>query len=237
MSRLPETSQRDIDRVRREHPDWGAWRTAKELGFNVQQVRWYLQQQEKQAVESPDPFRVYVWDIETAGLSTDIGFLMMASFLDLHTGVMVTERMASHEQEPTWTLDEAELDVLLRVRKILEGAVVLIGHNSVSFDKCYVNGVSAKHGLPPVGKKIHLDTYLAARYGFKGRLQSNKLSNLADFFGLGVKDHPPKADWRSAHGRDEDALARLQVRCESDVRLTALVWDRMRPHYLDWRGK
>ena len=237
MSRLSDEARTAIDNLQRNHPDWGAWKTARALDLNVQAVRWYLQQQDKKQYRTPEPFGVYVWDIETADFSTDIGFLMMGSFLDLNTGEMVTERIASREEKPDWTLDEAELDVLLRVRKIIDRAVVLIGHNSISFGKNYVNGVSARHGLGPMGPKIHIDTYQAARYGLVGRLQSLKLANLADFFKIGVKDKPGKADWRASHARDEDALERLRLRCESDVRLTALVWDALKPHYLRWRGK
>jgi hypothetical protein len=64
------------------------------------------------------------------------------------------------------------------------------------------------------------------------------MKNLADFFRLPVqKDEPSKWDWAGSREVHEKALERLKYRCEEDVRVNALLWQKLRPYFHDWKGK
>lgn len=218
----------------REEKGWQPQKIADALQVDVSKVNRYLGIMDKKEYPDPEPIRAFVWDLETTGFKSDIGTLLMGSFLDLATGEVVTARLSS---DPNVPIEHAERELVEEVRALYLSASILIGHNSLAFDKNWLNGVSARHGLEPLPTRYHIDTYTVARFGLKGSYQSNSLSNLADILGVGVKDRPPKADWRHANIRDEDSLERIRLRCESDCYLTAAVWSKLEPYWVLWKGQ
>src|SRR3990167_848974 len=133
--------------------------------------------------------RTAVFDIECTNLRSDIGTFLIASFgeLDGNGNVKKVETrdiLSQHGEKnlATWT------------RNRFEEFDILIGHNSIAFDRNWLNGVMIRHELPFVPRRIHIDTYQVA----KGKLQfqSYSLANIADVLGLGSKDEPSKNDWR-----------------------------------------
>ena len=180
------------------------------------------------------PYRTVVWDIETTDFKADIGTLMVSSFLDLSVGVPNTRTIHDfkgglHEQErqlAEWTAGE------------IDRADTIIGHNVKAFDRNFLNGVLARHYLPPVPKRHYIDTMLAHQYGVKGKI-GNSMANIADVYGLPIpKDSPSKNDWRLYIGGDPDAIARITERCELDVVVNGLIWSEVvRDYYYAWRGE
>lgn len=176
--------------------------------------------------------KTYVWDIETTNLRSDIGALIVSAFGELDSDgniwkmqAMDIEDAGNEEELLDWTVG------------MIKSADILIGHNSVAYDKNFINGVLARYGKDPLPKRIHLDTMLAARYGLKGLYQSVSMENLADVLNLPIKkDKPSKHDWREAGITKEEALERIKVRCIEDVKITALLWNRLKPYYYEWRG-
>ena len=179
------------------------------------------------------PYRTVVWDIETTDFKSDIGQLMVSSFLDLSTGVPNSRTVLDFEgtlltrerQLAEWTVEE--------IRK----ADTLIGHNVKTFDRNFLSGVCARHHLPMVPKRSYIDTMLVARYGIKG-LMGSSMANLADVLGLPIpKDSPSKNDWRLYIGGDPDAVARITERCELDVKVNYLIWEAVKQYWYEWKGE
>jgi DNA polymerase III epsilon subunit-like protein len=164
-----------------------------------------------------------------------MGTLLMGSFLDLGDPFdqVRTIRISSDGSIPV--LDR-EREVVMGVREEYARADILIGHYILAFDAAWTRGISARHRLERPPKRMLLDTHSIARYGLKGALQSCSLDNVADFFGVGVKDRPSKHDWRGANTLDEESLQRIQARCESDVCLNAAIWPFLKEHWFAWRG-
>lgn len=172
------------------------------------------------------PLKLVVWDIETTDLRSDIGRLVIVSFLDAHTGKLETRDYT----------EGGERALAVWAKEKVAEADMLIGHNTKAFDRNFVNGVLARHGETPLPDRQHLDTYLIARYGLKGVLQSNRLSNLADFFNVGQdKYQPSKHDWRDVLVEPE-SLAEIRKRCEEDVMLNLKVWHALKPYWHKWKG-
>jgi len=178
----------------------------------------------------PLPLRVLVWDIETTDLRSDLGLLLCVGFLDLTTGELVSKSVADFGHD--------ERALVSWVKEVVESADILIGHNSLGFDKNFINGVLARHKLTPLPQRIHYDTYQIARNGFKGIPSSYSLRNLADFFGLEEQKDTAmsKSVWRTAPV-DAEALKRLKYHCEQDVRVTAQLWQTIKPYLFLWRGR
>jgi hypothetical protein len=111
-------------------------------------------------------------------------------------------------------------------------------HNSKGFDRNFINGVLIRHKLPKLPKRMHIDTLVVAQYGMKGLLQSYSLENLADYFKLPIqKDHPSKHDWRQANDMEEKSIKRIRKRCISDVQITALLWEKLKPFWFEYKGE
>ena len=244
MSTLSEEQQHLVD-ILHDHHGWGRRRIASELDVTEKTVRYYLENREHEAVVDPGhediqvvlgalPLKVYVWDLETTDFMADIGTLGVASFMDLSNGDIHT-RTRQDFVGSVWK--DPEEGLALWARRKCEEADVLIGHNSLAFDKNFLNGVLARYGHDPIPKRVHWDTYQIARNGGKFKARYS-LKNLADFFRLPeTKDEPSKHDWRLFIAGDADAVARIVERCEADVRVTGMLFHRIRPALMAWKGQ
>lgn len=200
---------------------------ASELDLSERMVRDFLETLEDEEI-TVEPLRIYVWDLETTDFKSDIGTIRVASFLNINNHTFMTR---THQDF------ESETEFVKWILERMEEADVLIGHNSVSFDKPFVTGVAGRLGLAKPAKRIHWDTYLIARYGWKGNI-SYSLENLADHLGLPLaKYRPPKSEWREMIIDKHAELDAIVERCESDVKITAMVFDRLRPYLFEWKGQ
>lgn len=227
---LTVEQQREVDLYMERNPKAGRRSAASDLGLSEKQVRNYLEAKVEDTPEKPaiEPVRIVAWDLETTDFKGDIGRIVIASFYDFGDGTTRTRTALDFPTEAAfveWVADQ------------YEAADVLVGHNSLSFDKVFLTAVMGRV-LPErfLGQRVHWDTYLIARYGWKGGI-GYSLENLADHFGLPVqKDKPSKHDWRDMINLEPDAVRRLVVRCESDVHITALLFNRLKPYLHKWKG-
>ena len=174
----------------------------------------------------------YVWDLETTGLNTFMGQIIVASFLDMATGETETRTIFDYDGD--------EVELLYWIVEKLTEADILVGHNILGYDLGMVRGRLAIHGLSDVvlPKRQIWDTYMIARYGFKGKPQGYSLENLLDFFRLPVaKDKPSKHDWAGSIILDEESIARIAERCEADVLGNAYLMTALMPYLHQWKGR
>ncbi len=233
LSRLTAEQRAEIDHLQ-DQKGWGRRKIARSLGIGEKAVRYYCERRDADSYPDPVPLRSVVWDLETTNLKADIGTLMVAGFLDLITGEVTVRTIMDFEGT---TIEEREGLLACWASSQFCLADILIGHNSLGFDRNFLNGVCGRHGLEPLPKRLHIDTLQVARHGFKGLMQSNSLENLGDFFKVGVKNKPSKHDWRLANLTDPDAISRITERNVSDLFLTAAVWSKLLPHWQRWRGQ
>lgn len=235
MSTLSPEQQAEVLRMRKEHPEWGARAIAYEIGSTRGRVRWFLDRLPAEVLpHSPSAWRVVVYDLETTNLRSDLGMLAVAAFLDFATGEMVWRNIDSFDGAPA----ERERQLAEWAAGQYAAADMLIGHNILAFDKHFLDGVLRRHGLPRLPKRIIADTYLIARYGFKGLVHSYSLANMADYFRCeGAKDKPSIHDWREMGMDMPESVERITQRCLRDVRLNAEVWPHLKGDFHEWRGQ
>jgi len=174
-----------------------------------------------------------VWDIECTNLRSDIGALTVVIFGELNSEGKIRKYYINDILKAG-----GEKNLVKWTAKQITDADILIGHNSISFDKNFVNGVLARYNLPRLPKRQHYDTMFAARYGGKFLFQSVSMANLADIFRLPVqKDKPSKHDWREANLLTPKSVNRIKKRCKEDVKVQALLWDRLKEYQWIWRGQ
>jgi len=211
---------------------WGARAIASKIGSTRGVVRWYTDHTKAEVAKPPATFRALVYDIECTNLRTDLGLLLCVAFYDMADGSI--EAKTIDDFGPRGNGEKA---LVQWAAEKIASADLLIGFNSDAFDKHYLDGVAARHDLPRLPKRIHIDLYQSARYGWGGLPSSYSLRNLTNFFNLErKKESMDKKDWREALA-DPAAMVALRIHCEEDVDRTALLWQRMKGYYFDWRGK
>lgn len=110
------------------------------------------------------------------------------------------------------------------LRDVLDGADVIIGHNSDRFDLRKFNARAIKHGFMPIGKKTTIDTLKVARKTFD--FSSNTLGYLASYLGVGHKENRP--DWDAILAGDGEAIAYMRLYNKQDVVVTEQVYKKLR---------
>ena len=111
----------------------------------------------------------------------------------------------------------------------------LVWHYGDFFDGPYLNarGVALKLGRMPIVRTI--DTWKLARYNLK--LGSSSLANIAEHLDLPEKKMPVRKQvWQDAAYGDKSAMNTLVERCESDVRVLEMVYDKTVPMLRRLRG-
>ena len=174
-------------------------------------------------------------DIETSDLRADIGGLMVASFGELDSNGKIKEiRTKTMETIGSGSIHDRERKLVIWTKDQWEYADIVIGQNHIAFDRHFIDGVLFRHRLPMLEKRILIDTYQTAKGQF---LMSGSMKNMVDIMHLGSKDAPSKDDWREANHGDKAALRSITQRCESDVELTAAMWERLKPIYMRRFGR
>ena len=236
MARLSGLTEAQKGQVREWRQKGLGYRAiASKLGVSDGAVRWMFEKEQPIEVRK---YKAYVWDIETTDFKADIGSLMVSSFLDLETGLTNSRTIHSF----SGTFKERERKLAEWTLGKIEDADTLIGHNIKAFDRNFLSGVCARQRLPQPARRDYLDTMLIARYGVKGKIGAS-MANLADVLDITdhhgnpvAKDKPSKNDWREYIAGDPAAVERITDRCEADVYVNALIWERLRPYYYEWKG-
>lgn len=175
--------------------------------------------------------RTVVYDIEVTHLKTDLGTLLVASFGELDRNGNVRNIMTNDIHQAG-----SEKALLEWARTQYEAGDIIMGFNHLAFDNHWLDGALTRSGLPMLPKRMQLDCYQIAKG--KYAVQSSSLESLADFFKLNEKkDKPSKHEWRTANVLDEESIKRLRKRCESDVRLTGKLWEKIKPAHFQSKGR
>lgn len=101
------------------------------------------------------------------------------------------------------------------IKDDLEGATVIVGHNSKLFDRKFLNARLMKGGLEPLKPQWHIDTMWTVRTHLR---ISSKLANVQQFLGLpDEKTDISWDDWMRGQGMDRKAIDTIVEHCVKDV--------------------
>jgi len=112
---------------------------------------------------------------------------------------------------------------------MLEEADIVIAHNGDKFDIKKANTRFVLNGMPPVSYYRSVDTLKIAKQNF--RFYSNRLNDLAKFFGVPGKIPTDHELWFNAENGDPEALKQMQVYCDQDIRVLEDVYLKLRPYH------
>lgn len=152
-------------------------------------------------------------------------FMMSFAYKELGVDGVVCKSLRDY---PLYKRDKYNDKALVKeLHEVLESADILIAHNGDSFDIKVANSRFIMNGLSPVSDKISIDTLKEARKKF--RFASNKLTDLAQYAGIGQKLETGKGLWIDCiHGKKE-AWEKMEEYNIQDVKLLEGIYLWLRP--------
>lgn len=118
--------------------------------------------------------------------------------------------------------------VIKTLHGVLAKADVLIGHNSDSFDKRWIDTRALVHGFPVLPPQASIDTYKVAKSRFY--LNSNKLDYIGKLLGLGAKIKTTPGLWMRVLNGDKAAVKEMVTYNKQDVLLLEKVFNKLKPY-------
>ena len=173
--------------------------------------------------------RTAFWDLETTALRASFGQLLcgvIGEYDPKHpTEPAITKFELHNFKTPKGRCDDSGLAV--DISDALIQYDLVIGYNSIMFDKRFLDTRLARHGHPGSMIARHKDLLYVMRSKFS--LQSNSLRTVARFFfGDTLKTELSWDLWRLAHAGDPEAYAEVVKHCIMDVIELSRVWDRVK---------
>lgn len=121
-------------------------------------------------------------------------------------------------------------NIILALYEMFGQADVLVHHNGDRFDYRRVVTRGSAHGLKPPPKPKTIDTLKQARKHFD--LPSNKLGDIAEYFGLPGKQQVGMKDFIACAKGDEEAIKKLVKYNRQDVKVQKEIYNKLKP-YID----
>ena len=172
--------------------------------------------------------RVAYWDIETTDLKGSFGRIICGSVYHVQSNKMVTFRLDKYVTKKLAEDMSDDRQICCDLRDEIEKANVTCGWYSKGFDVPMLNTRLIKHGDRRLKSMLHLDAIWYAK-GWRGiKPNGASLAAVAEFFGLEESKMKVDADtWIKARHGNRKAMDIIVERCESDVRLTQEVTERL----------
>lgn len=168
------------------------------------------------------------FDLETNDLNGSFGRVLCGSILLLPSEEMVTFRLDDYVQRKQAKNMRDDQAIARDIRNILNTQHITAGWYSKGFDIPFLNTRLLANGEERMKTKLHLDGVWYAK-GWRGLKAKNaKLASVAEFFGLDERKMAVDPEtWEEARVGERDAMDVIVDRCESDVRLTREVIERL----------
>jgi hypothetical protein len=188
-------------------------------------------------MQSKPKVKILLLDCESGGvnaLKSDLGFLLVFGYKWL--GSKETH-VLTVDQFPGWFSRSGSINdkpLLKAALKIMEEADLLVGHFASVFDRRFIQGRCAIHGLTPPPPTKMRDTCFIARSAFN--FSSNRLENLCNVLKLDVKKyHKDCPDewpgwWFRAMSGDTKAIHAMAKYCRQDVEALEALYIALRPY-------
>jgi uncharacterized protein YprB with RNaseH-like and TPR domain len=171
--------------------------------------------------------KIMYFDIETTDLSAEFGEMLCFGYWWHEEPNPVVLKMWDYPGWDKLPVEKRDLYLLQDVVQLLEEADVLVGHFSPGFDHPFIQTRCLMHGIKPIPKPIHIDTWRIAKKNL--RLNNNKLATVARALGGEQKSGVPLHIWRRAKAHDVEAMEMIADYNIQDVRTQKSVTQKLMP--------
>jgi DNA polymerase elongation subunit (family B) len=161
--------------------------------------------------------RILYFDIETTDLNASFGEVISFGYQWDHENKPKNINMYDYKDWDKLPVEKRDLYLLEDVAEIMSQADIIVGHYSMRFDFPFLQTRSMMHGLAPLPRPLHVDTWMIARKQMK--FGSNRLKNLSEAMNCDEnKSSVPIFVWRRAKAHDLDAMKIISAYNLQDVR-------------------
>lgn len=173
--------------------------------------------------------QAYVWGKYEQDVITYKQHWYMISFAwkwldEKQTHVLSLPDFKTYKKDPT-----NDVELITALWKLFNEADVVVAHNGLSFDVKKSNARFMKHHLKPPSPYKIIDTKLVAKKYFK--MDSNKLDDIGDYFGLGRKINTGGFElWLGCERGDKKSWDKMCRYNKQDVILLEKVYLAMLPY-------
>lgn len=172
--------------------------------------------------------KIMYFDIESTDLSAEFGEMLCFGYWWHHEEEPVVLRMWDYPGWDKLPVEKRDLYLLQDVVKLIEEADVLVGHFSPGFDFPFIQTRCLMHGLKPIPKPVHIDTWRIAKKNL--RLNNNKLKTIARAFNCAEqKSEVPLYIWRRAKAHNVEAMEMIADYNIQDVRTQRSITEKLMP--------
>lgn len=172
------------------------------------------------------PLKAYVWQRYKQNIYPDQmlseWFILTWSAKWLFAKEIMSDKITKEE-----VLKEDDKRIVTSLWKLLDEADIVIAHNGDLFDVPMMNGRFVIHGIVPPSPYKTIDTKKVAAKKFK--FSSNKLSELAKYFGFKGKLDTDFELWAKCMSGDEVAITYMQKYNDQDIIVLEEVYLKLRP--------
>jgi len=174
------------------------------------------------------PLEVYAWGLWEQNISPDQiindWFILTWSAKWLFSPNVIAHRLTGKEAK-----QKDDRRIVKELWKVIDEADIVVAHNGDAFDVKKMNARFLKYGLTYPSPYRTIDTLKIARKEFS--VSSNKLDYLCKFVGLPNKINTGGFElWKRCIGGDEEALLKMDIYCQNDVRILEDMYLKLRPY-------
>jgi uncharacterized protein YprB with RNaseH-like and TPR domain len=172
--------------------------------------------------------KVAYFDIEATDLKPSIGRILAASVMDDKTGRVTTLRNDAYVKAGKAEDMADDHQLVVDLRDLLETYHITIGWYTKGYDITFINSRLIYYDELPLRSSLHLDAIWYAK-GWRGiKPGSASLAATARFLGVNESKMEVGEDiWAKARGGNKAAMDVITKRCESDLRLTRDVVEKL----------
>jgi len=205
--------------------------TTKNCKLALKQVRDELKA--RPTFKPVDETKILFYDIEVSyGLArawrpTYKGVIHYSDF-KVHPKIICISWKWSGEDEVStvrWDKNHDDTELLKQFIPEMNKADFIVAHNGDRFDLPWIKTRALANNINIHPSYSTVDTLKLARYGHK--FPSNRLDDIGDYLGIGRKIKTDMQLWDDVFEGNEEALEKMIVYCEQDVRLLEDVYNEL----------
>jgi len=169
--------------------------------------------------------KVCFFDIEAGGLKGNVDQVYLCAFLEYGKKPYLISRNLN---------ETSDKRVVTEIRDELEKYDVIIGYNSIRYDKSFINMRLLKHGLRPLKRQLHIDCYRVAKRMLNWTITSKRLICICEHLGIKGKGRVEYNYWElfkyGSVKEKQFALDQIKEHCKQDVLVLQEAYDKCFRH-------
>ncbi len=177
--------------------------------------------------EKPD---IFYYDIETTNFGADFGEILMFAYKWEGMDDVEIVSILDYPEMLSKPVEQRDKFIVRKLIDSINKADIVVAHYGSKFDNKFLQARGLFHGynIADIRWNKVFDTCITARKNI--RLGSNRLKNLAQFFGCdNQKTEMSKHTWRRCNDYDPSALEEMEEYCKNDVRALYDIAQKLRP--------